>query len=224
MTPPPWPPCLWSNPDRRTACKVRRLGLENAKRGNVTVVAEAEKNIRLQPLAPALHAKIAQRTAALLALLAFGLPAMLTAVLVWLSLGRPLLFRQVRSGLGGASFTLVKFRTMHDLRDADGRLLPDAERETAMTRFYPRGALRRDPAIVGDLHRRHELRRAASTATIYGSSLRCAGNCALPGTAWPHRLGSGQRQYAPFRRREIGARYLGTSTIDRLRWTCGSCC
>ena len=111
------------------------MGLENAKRGNVTVVAEAEKNIRLQPLAPALHARIAQRTAALLALLAFGLPAMLTAVLVWLSLGRPLLFRQVRSGLGGASFTLVKFRTMHDLRDADGRLLPDAERETAMTRF-----------------------------------------------------------------------------------------
>ena len=104
------------------------MGLENAKRGNVTVVAEAEKNIRLQPLAPASHARIAQRTAALLALLAFGLPAMLTAVLVRLSLGRPLLFRQVRSGLGGASFTLDKFRTMHDL-------LPDAERETAMTRF-----------------------------------------------------------------------------------------
>jgi lipopolysaccharide/colanic/teichoic acid biosynthesis glycosyltransferase len=34
------------------------------------------------------------------------------AALIWLRLGRPILFNQVRPGLGGAPFTLVKFRTM----------------------------------------------------------------------------------------------------------------
>jgi lipopolysaccharide/colanic/teichoic acid biosynthesis glycosyltransferase len=38
------------------------------------------------------------------------------------------LFRQVRAGLGGQPFTLVKFRTMSDARDAGGRPLPDAQR------------------------------------------------------------------------------------------------
>ena len=47
-------------------------------------------------------------------------------------LGRPVLFCQVRPGLGGRPFTLLKFRTMRDARDAAGRPLPDASR---LTRF-----------------------------------------------------------------------------------------
>ncbi|QSQ24770.1 sugar transferase [Pyxidicoccus parkwayensis] len=58
-----------------------------------------------------------------------------TAVAVRASMGRPVLFRQTRPGRGGKSFQLVKFRTMRDARDADGRLLPDAERLTRMGRF-----------------------------------------------------------------------------------------
>jgi len=50
------------------------------------------------------------------------------APLILIAVGRPLLFRQPRSGRGGVVFTLVKFRTMRDERDADGRPLPDAER------------------------------------------------------------------------------------------------
>jgi len=42
-----------------------------------------------------------------------------------MSLGRPLLFRQVRPGLHGRPFTLYKFRTMTEARDAQGNLLPD---------------------------------------------------------------------------------------------------
>jgi len=45
-----------------------------------------------------------------------------------LLMGRPLLFRQVRPGFRGQPFTIHKFRTMHDLRDSQGRLLPDEQR------------------------------------------------------------------------------------------------
>ena len=47
-------------------------------------------------------------------------------------LGRPVLFRQERPGLGDRPFELIKFRTMTDERDADGEPLPDEER---LTRF-----------------------------------------------------------------------------------------
>jgi lipopolysaccharide/colanic/teichoic acid biosynthesis glycosyltransferase len=57
------------------------------------------------------------------------------AGLVRLRLGAPILFRQQRPGRGGAPFTILKFRTMTDRRDAEGRLLPDAERLTRLGRF-----------------------------------------------------------------------------------------
>jgi sugar transferase EpsL len=51
---------------------------------------------------------------------------------VGLALGRPVLFRQLRPGLGGKPFQLVKFRTMLDATDASGRPLSDEHR---LTRF-----------------------------------------------------------------------------------------
>jgi sugar transferase EpsL len=50
------------------------------------------------------------------------------AVLVRVRLGRPVIYRQVRPGLGGRPFTIYKFRTMVDRTDASGRLLPSVER------------------------------------------------------------------------------------------------
>jgi sugar transferase EpsL len=50
------------------------------------------------------------------------------AVVVALTLGTPLLFRQVRPGLHGQPFTLIKFRTMSNARCPEGSLLPDKER------------------------------------------------------------------------------------------------
>ncbi len=50
------------------------------------------------------------------------------AVLVRFRLGRPVLFRQVRPGLEGKPFEMLKFRTMTDAMGADGQLLPDADR------------------------------------------------------------------------------------------------
>ena len=57
------------------------------------------------------------------------------AVLVRAKLGRPIFFRQVRPGLEGRPFTLVKFRTMLDARDEHGEPRPDAERMTDFGRW-----------------------------------------------------------------------------------------
>ena len=57
------------------------------------------------------------------------------AVLVRVKLGTPIFFRQLRPGLHGKPFTMVKFRTMTDARDASGALLPDADRLTRFGKF-----------------------------------------------------------------------------------------
>ena len=54
----------------------------------------------------------------------------LIALFIRIRLGRPVFFRQVRPGLRGEPFLVYKFRTMSDLRTADGRLLPDQVRLT----------------------------------------------------------------------------------------------
>jgi sugar transferase EpsL len=53
---------------------------------------------------------------------------------VRLGIGSPVLFRQVRPGLHGRPFTMVKFRTMRDAVDAAGNPLPDEERLTRLGR------------------------------------------------------------------------------------------
>lgn len=55
--------------------------------------------------------------------------------LVRFCLGTPVLFRQVRPGMNGQPFEMVKFRTMTNDCDHDGRLLPDAERISALGGF-----------------------------------------------------------------------------------------
>ena len=57
------------------------------------------------------------------------------ALLVRVKLGSTVLFRQLRPGLAGKPFFLVKFRTMTNQRDASGELLPDSERLTKFGKF-----------------------------------------------------------------------------------------
>lgn len=90
--------------------------------------------------------------AAALVVLAVGAPVMAaTAVMVCVDVGRPLLFRQNRAGLHGRIFQLVKFRTMTDAKDRDGRLLSDAERLTRIGRFLRASSLDELPQLINVL-------------------------------------------------------------------------
>jgi len=60
---------------------------------------------------------------------------LIVAIAVRLALGSPILSRQTRPGGGGRPFRLLKFRTMLDAADADGKPLSDAERLTRFGRF-----------------------------------------------------------------------------------------
>jgi len=73
--------------------------------------------------------------------------ALLSVVVAW-RLGRPVFFRQVRPGRHGKLFTLYKFRTMTDARDAEGRLLPDAARLTPFGRFLRSTSLDELPSLL----------------------------------------------------------------------------
>ena len=75
-------------------------------------------------------------TASGCALLVLALP--LAAVTVWLHFankGAGAFFFQERPGKDGKIFKVVKFKTMTDEKDADGNLLPDADRLTKVGRF-----------------------------------------------------------------------------------------
>lgn len=72
---------------------------------------------------------------AVMALLALALPLLVLAELIRRKLGSPVLFRQIRPGLNGQPFEMVKFRTMTSERGPDGQLLPDAERLTPFGRW-----------------------------------------------------------------------------------------
>ena len=69
------------------------------------------------------------------ALLVLLLPLAILSLLVRRRLGSPIFFRQIRPGLGGHPFEMLKFRTMTDERDAGGALKPDSERLTAFGRW-----------------------------------------------------------------------------------------
>jgi lipopolysaccharide/colanic/teichoic acid biosynthesis glycosyltransferase len=85
--------------------------------------------------------------AALLALLVLVLPLLALAWLIRRKLGSPVLFCQVRPGLQGRPFTMVKFRTMTDERGPDGALLPDAQRLTPFGRFLRASSLDELPEL-----------------------------------------------------------------------------
>ena len=66
-------------------------------------------------------------------------------------LGSPVFFRQRRPGLHGRPFTLLKFRTMTDARNEEGRLIPDEQRLTRFGRFLRRTSLDELPELINVL-------------------------------------------------------------------------
>jgi sugar transferase EpsL len=72
-------------------------------------------------------------------------------LLVWLFLGWPVIFSQERPGLHGHLFRLYKFRTMRDMRDSNGNLLPDEQRLTRFGRFLRSTSLDELPELFNVL-------------------------------------------------------------------------
>jgi lipopolysaccharide/colanic/teichoic acid biosynthesis glycosyltransferase len=72
----------------------------------------------------------------------------LVTIVVRVFLGSPVIFRQLRPGLQGRLFGCLKFRTMTDARDEDGRLLPDADRLTTIGRLLRKTSVDELPELI----------------------------------------------------------------------------
>lgn len=78
----------------------------------------------------------------------FLIPFLVLWIVIRWNLGSPVLFCQLRPGLRGRPFMLVKFRTMTDQRAPDGHLLPDYQRLTPFGRFLRSTSLDELPELI----------------------------------------------------------------------------
>jgi lipopolysaccharide/colanic/teichoic acid biosynthesis glycosyltransferase len=84
---------------------------------------------------------------AAMALFFFSMPLLLMIWQIRSKLGSPVFFRQMRPGLYGKPFQMVKFRSMTDARGPDGQLLPDVNRLTPFGRFLRASSLDELPGL-----------------------------------------------------------------------------
>lgn len=84
---------------------------------------------------------------ALTLLLALSPLILITALLVHIKLGSPVLFSQSRPGLHGKIFKMYKFRSMTSETDEQGNLLPDSERLTSFGKFLRASSLDELPGL-----------------------------------------------------------------------------
>ena len=68
-------------------------------------------------------------------LLFFSPVLILVSFKIYREMGFPIFFRQARPGMYGKPFEMIKFRTMNDVIDVDGQLLPDGDRLTEFGKF-----------------------------------------------------------------------------------------
>ena len=77
----------------------------------------------------------------------------LIGIFVRMRIGSPVLFRQERPGLYGKPFIIYKFRTMTDVWDEVGNLMPDSERLTKLGRFLRKTSMDELPELFNVIKR-----------------------------------------------------------------------
>lgn len=90
-------------------------------------------------------------TASLLLLMLLSPIFIIISGYIWFSMGKPILYRQMRIGYKGKQFNIYKFRTMSEMRDYEGDLLPDAERLTKPGQLLRRTTLDELPELINIL-------------------------------------------------------------------------
>ena len=90
-------------------------------------------------------------TASLLRLLILSPFLLILSLLVVWKLGWPVFFTQERPGLHGKPFRMIKFRTMTNAWDAQGRLLPNEQRQTGFGSFLRSASLDELPELINVL-------------------------------------------------------------------------
>jgi len=84
---------------------------------------------------------------ALSAMVLFCIPFLILILIIYIKIGAPVVFSQMRPGKHAKPFLLVKFRTMTDARDSNGQLLSDADRLTDFGRFLRASSLDELPEL-----------------------------------------------------------------------------
>jgi sugar transferase EpsL len=80
-----------------------------------------------------------------------GIPMLVISFIILLSMGNPVLFKQIRPGYQGKPFTIMKFRTMDNNLDQSGKILPDQERLTKTGKVLRRFSLDELPQLFNVL-------------------------------------------------------------------------
>jgi lipopolysaccharide/colanic/teichoic acid biosynthesis glycosyltransferase len=132
---------------RQVACEVfdERLVFERVKRAYDRLLRERSAT------APSRIKRVVDVVLACVLLVSLVPVLAVIAAIVKMALGSPVLFRQMRPGLHGRPFELLKFRTLTDARGTDGEMLPDAQRMTRLGRWLRKTSLDELPELFNVL-------------------------------------------------------------------------
>jgi len=118
----------------------KKIIVEN-KCNNIKAVLEVGKLIK----------SLFERTLALILIMLFSPIYIIVSLIIWMKLGRPILFRQKRPGLNEEIFEMYKFRTMKNDKDENGELLPNEQRLSRVGNYIRATSLDELPQIFNVL-------------------------------------------------------------------------